>query len=49
MPGTIEHGIKWQGMISCGQDYHVGLQKWDGDSGALPTLKTVKKKKLIII
>ena len=43
MPGTIEHGTKWQGMISCGQDYHIGLQQWDRDSGALPTLKTVKK------
>ena len=43
MPGTIEHGTKWQGMISCGQNYHIGLQQWDRDSGVLPTLKTVKK------
>ena len=43
MPGEIEHGTKWQGMISCGQEFHIGLQKWDRDSGVLPTLKTVKE------
>ena len=42
MPGNAEHGTKWQGMISCGQNYHIGLQKWDRDSGVLPTLKTVQ-------
>jgi translation elongation factor P/translation initiation factor 5A len=42
MPGTIEHGTKWSGMISCGQDYHIGLQKWDRDSGVLPSLKYVE-------
>ena len=41
MPGTIEHGTKWSGMISCGQNFHIGLQKWDRDSGVLPTLKNV--------
>ena len=41
MPGTIEHGTKWSGMISCGQDFHIGLQRWDRDSGVLPTLKYV--------
>ena len=43
MPGTIEHGTKWQGMISCGQKYHIGLQQWDRDSGVLPSLKNVQK------
>ena len=43
MPGTIEHGTKWQGMISCGQKYHIGLQQWDRDSGVLPSLKDVQK------
>ena len=43
MPGDIEEGKKWSGMISCGQDFHIGLQKWDRDSGVLPTLKTVEK------
>ena len=42
MPGNVEFGTKWQGMISCGQNYHIGLQQWDRDSGVLPTLKTVK-------
>ena len=42
MPGTIEHGTKWSGMISCGQEFHIGLQKWDRDSGVLPTLKYVE-------
>lgn len=42
MPGTIEHGTKWSGMISCGQDFHIGLQRWDRDSGVLPTLKYVE-------
>ena len=42
MPGTIEHGTKWQGMISCGQNYHIGLQRWDRDSGVLPSLKNVQ-------
>ena len=42
MPGDIEHGRKWSGMISCGQNYHIGLQKWDRDSGVLPTLKNVE-------
>ena len=42
MPGNVEFGTKWQGMISCGQNYHIGLQQWDRDSGILPTLKTVK-------
>jgi len=41
MPGNIESGKKWQGMISCGQNYHIGLQAWDRDSGKLPTLKNV--------
>ena len=44
MPGEIEHGTKLEGMISCGQKFHIGLQKWDRDSGVLPTLKTVEKK-----
>ena len=43
MPGTIEHGTKWNGMISCGQKYHIGLQQWDRDSGVLPSLKNVQK------
>ena len=42
MPGTIEHGTKWNGMISCGQKYHIGLQRWDRDSGVLPNLKNVQ-------
>ena len=42
MPGEIEYGTKWQGMISCGQNYHIGLQRWDRDSGVLPTLKNVE-------
>ena len=42
MPGDIEHGTKWQGMISCGQNYHIGLQRWDRDSGVLPNLKNVQ-------
>ena len=42
MPGDIQHGIKWQGMISCGQKYHIGLQRWDRDSGVLPSLKNVQ-------
>ena len=43
MPGDIEDGKKWLGMISCGQNFHIGLQKWDRDSGVLPTLKNVEK------
>ena len=42
MPGDIEHGTKWSGMISCGQEFHIGLQQWDRDSGVLPTLKNVE-------
>jgi len=41
MPGVIESGKKWSGMISCGQNFHIGLQEWDRDSGKLPELKTV--------
>ena len=44
MPGEIEHGTKWSGMISCGQNYHIGLQRWDRDSGVLPNLKNVDTK-----
>ena len=29
-------------MISCGQNFHIGLQRWDRDSGVLPTLKNVE-------
>ena len=43
MPGDVEYGTKWQGMISCGQNYHIGLQQWDRNSGVLPTLSTVEK------
>ena len=25
MPGVVENGKKWSGMISCGQNYHIGL------------------------
>ena len=42
MPGDIEHGTKWSGMISCGQNFHIGLQQWDRDSGVLPKLKNVE-------
>jgi len=42
MPGVIESGKKWSGMISCGQNYHIGLQKWDRDSGKLPDLMKVE-------
>ncbi|ORX53279.1 hypothetical protein BCR36DRAFT_323391 [Piromyces finnis] len=41
MPGVVESGKKWSGMISCGQNYHIGLQAWDRDSGKLPDLMTV--------
>jgi len=41
MPGNVESGKKWQGMISCGQNYHIGLQAWDRDSGKLPNLNNV--------
>jgi len=41
MPGNIESGKKWQGMISCGQNYHIGLQAWDRDSGKLPSVRNV--------
>jgi len=41
MPGIVEGGKKWSGMISCGQNYHIGLQAWDRDSGKLPDLLTV--------
>jgi hypothetical protein len=40
-PGVVESGKKWSGMISCGQNYHIGLQQWDRDSGKLPDLMTV--------
>jgi len=42
MPGVVEAGQKWSGMISCGQNYHIGLQAWDRDSGKLPDLLTVE-------
>ena len=42
MPGNIEHGQKWLGMIPCGQQYHIGLQRWQIESGILPTLKKVE-------
>jgi len=42
MPGGPEAGKKWSGMISCGQNYHIGLQQWDRDSGKLPDLMTVE-------
>jgi len=42
MPGNVEAGKKWSGMISCGQNYHIGLQQWDRDSGKLPDLMTVE-------
>ena len=42
MPGVVESGKKWSGMISCGQNYHIGLQAWDRDSGKLPDLMTVE-------
>ena len=32
-------------MISCGQKYHIGLQRWDRDSGVLPNLKNVNANK----
>jgi len=41
-PTDIEGGKKWSGMISCGQNYHIGLQQWDRDSGKLPDLMTVE-------
>ncbi|OUM56775.1 glycoside hydrolase family 115 protein, partial [Piromyces sp. E2] len=41
MPGVVESGKKWSGMISCGQNYHIGLQQWNRDSGKLPDLMTV--------
>ncbi|ORX53281.1 hypothetical protein BCR36DRAFT_285022, partial [Piromyces finnis] len=41
MPGVVESGKKWSGMISCGQNHHIGLQAWDRDSGKLPDLITV--------
>jgi hypothetical protein len=41
MPGNAEGGKKWQGMISCGQNYHIGLQAWDRDSGRLPSVRNV--------
>jgi len=43
MPGVVEGGKKWSGMISCGQNYHIGLQQWDRDSGKLPDLITVEE------
>ncbi|WP_084554889.1 glycosyl hydrolase 115 family protein [Eubacterium xylanophilum] len=42
MPGGPEDGKKWKGMQSADQAYHIGMQKWNTDSGVLPKLKEVK-------
>lgn len=42
MPGGPENGKKWQGMQSADQKYHIGMEKWNTDSGKLPVLKDVQ-------
>ena len=41
MPGGTEDGKKWKGMQSADQKYHIGMTKWNTDSGQLPSLKSV--------